>query len=189
MKRLISFIALALTLTSCSNPIPIKSKPAFGPEIENAEVHSMVREYFVLSTYYNIHFYNNVTIGLSDINHGNIVGLCTYGGFFREVDLDSNFWRNANKRSKLALVFHELTHCYCTRGHDYGFNKNYPEKTVSRSVEMFINKLLGKEESKEGYLADGCPASIMHPIVLDPTCFQEHYFYYIEEMFDRCDAW
>lgn len=107
--------------------------------------------------------------------------MCTYGGFWREIDIDIDFWNRATPTSKLALMFHELAHCYCTRGHDFADGTEYPEP---KFMDFF-----SKCTTEPGYYPDGCPLSIMHPIIIEDTCVANHYNDYVNELFNRCDPW
>lgn len=151
------------------------------------KVQKMVDEYFWLSTQNHIHFYNKVTVGFKNINEGYVVGLCTYGGLFREIDVDINYWNHSTSTSKMTLLFHELTHCYCGRPHDYGRHLKYPESAATKLIKLIEWKIAGGP--RPGYRKDGCPISIMHPVVLSDGCMMEHYAEYTKEMFLRCDPW
>lgn len=145
-----------------------------------------VDEYFAISKQYNIEFNNKVTIGFKNINYGNVIGICTIAPHWREIDLDIGYWLHSTNTSHLALVAHELTHCYCGRKHDYGDDKNYPETTEKRvnQVEEWFKQKSGK--SVPGYMDDGCPLSLMYPEVLDDECTRAHWQAYVQELFDRC---
>lgn len=169
-------------LTSCSTTLPIKVKPQYTGVDPRAQ--SLLDEYMWLSEQNNIHFYNKVTIGFREIKQGNIVGYCTYGGYFREIDIDTNYWNHSTNMTKLTLLFHELTHCYCGRGHDYEKDHNYPETEAARIARALQWKLEGGD--RPGYFEDGCPFSFMYPVVVDDDCVRKHYAEYTKEMFDRC---
>lgn len=150
-------------------------------------VKKLVGEFMWLSAQNNISFRRKVTVGLKDINRGNAVGLCTYGGRFREIDIDTNYWNRSSYTSKMTVLFHELTHCYCGRGHTYGKDLSYPETEIARIARAIQWKIEGGD--RPGYWDDGCPSSIMYPIVLDDNCMNAHYNEYVEEMFNNCVAW
>lgn len=98
-----------------------------------------------------------------------------------EIDVSKEWW-NSYYRSymeKYELIFHELGHCVLYRGH-----------TESKNFEGFfgwIEKILFEIGifEKKGYLKDTCPASIMHPYVLENYCFTKHFDYYMEELFSH----
>jgi hypothetical protein len=138
-----------------------------------------VNEFLSLAKIHNIVFIDKVTIGFKDIDQDSVIGLCNYGSYFREIDLDISYWNRSSKRSHMALLFHELSHCYCDREHDYGDGKEYGD---SEKVKKDTVK-------KEGYFEDGCPLSIMYPIIVNDDCFVSHYSEYTDEMFNRCKAY
>lgn len=186
--RLVIILFLIASLTSCAAPKPkekVKDKPAFSGMISDPEVLQITKEFFALSTRNNVQFHRYVTMGFSEIDRGNVIGLCTYGKGFREIDLDKGYWARATWMSKVALVYHELTHCYCQRDHDFDEGKMYPDGSLKFILQRFQNHLPSTLKP-EGFLDDGCPKSIMHPIILDNQCFEQHYDYYVTEMFARC---
>jgi hypothetical protein len=176
---------LLFCFTSCSASIPVKIAPEYKGVDPRAQ--NIVSEYLELSRLNHIIFHNPVTVGFKNIQHGDVVGVCHYGGYFREIDVDINYWNNSTTLSHLALLYHELTHCYCTRDHDYGKEKKYPETEAARIVQAIQWKVNGGE--RPGHWDDGCPVSLMYPIVVDDDCMQAHYAEYTQEMFDRCEAW
>jgi hypothetical protein len=179
-----SIMILTASLSSCSG-LPIKTKPDY--EGVDPRTQKLVDEYLWLSTQYHIKFYNKVTIGFRNINEGKVVGFCSNGGFFREIDLDINYWNNSTNTTRTALLFHELAHCYCGRDHDYGKDLKYPETEALRR-ERALQWLI-EGGPRPGYWDDGCPVSLMYPMVVDNECMRTHYREYTEEMFDRCKPW
>jgi hypothetical protein len=88
---------------------------------------------------------------------------------------------------RYILLFHELTHCYCGRGHDFKKGKKYTEKRLAKVLEAAIFQITGQPQP--GYYEDGCPVSVMYPSVLDDECSKRHYQEYVAEMFKRCKPW
>lgn len=187
--RYILTLYFIVILISCShlstNNLGIKTK--LSPEYYGVDpvIKPIVDEYLELSTRNSIAFTHKVTIGLKDIGHGRIVGLCHYGINFREIDIDKTFWDHSSYNDKRILVYHELTHCYCGRGHDYGEGKNYPEASL---LDIFKDTIFEIKDDKGKY-DDGCPLSIMYPYVLKESCFEKHLDSYTIEMFDRCNPY
>lgn len=138
---------------------------------------SYTQEWLYLAKENGITFPNKVSIGFEDINKGYTVGQCWYGGFWREIDVDTKYWKTLDENEKDALLWHELTHCYCGRKHDYGKDKEYGDDVTKA------------EKIVDGFMDDGCPKSIMFPEVVDSSCMDRHLFYYEREMFDRCSPW
>ena len=171
-------------LLSCSQPQVHQIKLA--PEYEGVDprVAPYVDEYIGLANDQGITFDKKVTIGLHKIPEHQIIGWCTEAFTFREIDLDTEYFVSGSELSRKMLIFHELTHCYCDRGHDFNAGKDYPEPSNLNSLHIFPR--LSPLKDVEGYFPDTCPLSIMHPIHIDDFCAQHHYAHYIKEMFDRC---
>lgn len=138
-----------------------------------------VDRWFSMAKDRGLKFDKVVTLGFRNIDDGNIVGLCNYGFGFREIDVDKSYWKNSTESDKIVLVDHELVHCYCDRGHDYGDGKEYGDAEKSRS----------DPSKKDGFWSDGCPISIMFPQIINGTCFINHYQDYMDEMFRGCVPW
>lgn len=175
-------------LAACAN---MEIKPKLTPEFKGIDpkIKSYYDEYVQLAKIQNIVFLMNVTIGVKDIKSDKIIGVCHYGLGFREIDIDRKFWERAGELQREALVFHELTHCICSRHeHDYADGKIYPEADLNKFL-VYATKMCVEPGSQKGYYDDGCPLSLMHPTVLDSTCMSLHYPEYIKEMFDRCLPW
>lgn len=132
-----------------------------------------------------IRFTRNIGVSMTKIEKPNVIGLCYYLGTYRQIELDTLFWKFSDSHQRLALIFHELTHCYCSRKHDFDGVK-YPETDQEKAEAHKKYKETGE---RHGYYDDGCPRSIMHPTVVDGFCIQLHYGEYIMEMFDRCRAY
>lgn len=183
---------LLLTIGACScstkkakEDSDAKKAPEYVGVPMNLEPY--VNEFMELSKQYNLTFKKTVTIGIKEINRGRTIGLCTYGKDWREIDIDVDFYFAASEKRKKALVFHELIHCYCTRGHDFGKDKNYAESALTRLVQRVQEIPWCLVRTPPGYLDDYCPATIMHPEIIDDTCLGKHWPYYMKEMFDRCE--
>jgi hypothetical protein len=192
MKRLI-LLSFLFALGSCVAPsqhgdLKPKEKPEHSIEITDPEIKVISDSYFDISKRFNLGFSRKVSIGFTKIPKDNVIGLCTFGKDFREIDLDADFWNRASWPSKVALLYHEMTHCYCTREHDFDGGTMYPDGSLRYILDRFTRNMPSPLKP-EGYLDDGCPKSIMHPIIVDNYCFNKHYGYYIEEMFNRCDPW
>jgi hypothetical protein len=166
--------AICLYTCSCSG---IKTHPEYKGV--NPEVQSYVDEYKALAKIQGIVFENEVTIGFKSINDANVIGECYYGNGWREIDIQALWWMESSNTSRLALLWHELSHCYCGRGHDFE-GKKYPEPDEIKKLAK-ENKLGGV-----GYYPDLCSKSIMFPIILLDECIKIHYNDYIKEMFRDC---
>lgn len=185
MRLIIGLIAVAILYCSCVSPGISKEKPEYTGVDPRAE--DIVNYYMRLSAQNHITFTNKVTVGFKEINSGRIVGLCHRNQDFREIDIDINYWNRSSKIQKRILVLHELTHCYCERGHDYGPNKDYKDEFLT-SLYRFLDKQYDTD-SKNGFFNDGCPLSLMYPQVVDEECAYKHYNHYIKEMFNDCEPY
>jgi hypothetical protein len=128
--------------------------------------------YIKLAKEHNIKFKKKVSIGFGHFNKSNVIGMCYYGSFFREIVVDIDFWNKSSKTSNKTLLFHELNHAYCDRDHDWAKDKRYPAQ---------IDKYAG-----DGYFKDYCPKSIMHSELVFDICISKHRKHYLNEMFERC---
>lgn len=173
-------MAVTLTVHSCSSDINEKKAPEYHGVDPTAK--PVVDEYLRIASHYNIVFNNQVTVGFKTINDEGAVGICNYGKTWREIDVDKEFWDESTDATKYALLFHELTHCYCGRDHDYGKDEEY--KTVK---ELREENSRGEKHEGGGFYTDNCPTSLMYPMVVDDKCMIKHYQAYVLEMLDRCE--
>lgn len=181
-------LSIMLLFMSCAQSIKKDEKkgPFFSTEIANPEIKVIHNEFIKIANYYGIHFRNKVSIGFSNINEGKIIGICTYGNSFREISLDTGYWERSSWNSKVALLFHELTHCFCGRDHDFDDGIPYPDGSIKYEIRKIFSGLISENN---GFMEDGCEKSIMAPIIISNRCFSAHYAYYIKEMLNRCEAW
>lgn len=168
----------------CLNLLHCSSLGKVIPEYRgvNPKVAPFVKEFKEIAQMQGITFKHEVTIGFKNLRGtGTTIGLTTYGANFHEIDLDEPYWNNSTEITKKALLFHELTHAYCNRRHDWDGGTKYPE---------FETWQKGKEP-KEGHYSDGsgCALSIMYPIILDDFCMLLHYSDYMVEMWSRCEPY
>lgn len=163
-------------MVSCATT---KAKIKIVPEYKGIDerVQHYYDEYIFLAKQNGIVFHNPVTIGLKNLDGTDAIGLCHYGLGFREIDIDEHFWLKRESLEKQALIYHELTHCLCSREeHDYAKGKLYSETG-------------SKRDDDKGYFDDGCPISIMTPNLAPAFCVSVHWTEYVKEMFDRCAPW
>jgi hypothetical protein len=190
MKRIL-LLSTIFFLTFCvfaekmaQDPV-VKDKPAYVG-IDN-DLKPLVSEYIGLADKYHIKFTHEVSMGFTELHRGLAVGLCTYQKNFREIDVDRNYWDRISEIQRKMLLFHELTHCLCTRRHDYLNGESYEEDKLEKLLNIF-HKYDPKNffEVQPGYFEDECPLSIMHPVVISDKCAEAHMDEYLEEMFNRC---
>lgn len=183
---------LFAAVASCAQPttkIENKLRPSYSTEITDPELKVITDEFFKLSARNDIVFDHRVSMGFSEIKKGQVIGYCSFNSRFREIDLDKDYWKRSSWLSKIALVYHELAHCYCERDHDFDDGEKYPEDTLDKIIDNILVKQPLTPLKPPGYLDDFCPKSIMHPTILDDYCFERHYAYYVKEMFARCEPW
>lgn len=145
------------------------------------EVKPYVNQYLSLAKDSKITFTHKVNVGFTDINKirqgFKTIGKCNYA--WREIDLDRDSWNQVTEMTKLTLIFHELSHCYCDRGHDYGDGKSYGTSEDRKTGNT----------KEEGFFSDECPISLMFPTIVSDECMVSHYSEYISEMFLQCDPY
>lgn len=178
MHKFINLVLFAVLCFACSSISHTLIPTHHGVE-DDLKVY--VKDYKDLANINHITFKNIVVMGFSDIDQGDIIGLCTYGLAFHQIDIDMRYWHSATETSRMSLMYHELTHCYCNRGHDWAKGKEYPSKSEDR--------LRAQLSENQGYYNDGCPTTLMHPILVGDSCTLIHYNDYVKEMFDRCDPY
>jgi len=136
------------------------------------KVQTAVDEWFVLSQLYNLDFKNEVTISFDKINKDNVVAQCEYGIGFREITVDSTYWDNMDSIDRSMTVWHEMGHCYCNEGHQFGKDhKIYNQDGVN---------------PPEGFFDDTCPKSFMYPYVIYQGCIYAHFAEYVDDLFQNC---
>jgi hypothetical protein len=192
-KLLIGVMVVASCSTVKSNNYHIKEKKA--PEYQGVDpiLQPYVNSYLRLSAEKHIYFSHFVTVGFRKlgppgerrVGQKQVVGLCNYSDSWREIDIDPDFWSETSSGKQSALMFHELTHCYCGRSHDYGKDKSYPEENLSTLFNGLASFLMIKPDP--GFYPDDCPLSIMYPVLPDEQCIESHWNDYLTEMFDRCE--
>jgi len=109
------------------------------------------------------------------------VGYCNL--FTRSIYIDIDWWnKNPSILAREELVFHELGHCILHRHHT----------SISSSSHFWAwieGILFHMGFYREiGYLEDYCPASYMHPYTLGLYCMNDHYDYYIKELYRTVKA-
>ena len=180
-RVLINFLFLTVLMSCCTiNLQTLGLIPKY--EGVDPQAASYVAEWQQLAKYYKIEFTKKVTIGFDKINSESVVGYCEYGTNFREITLDSSYWANSTKISKMVIVFHELSHCSCNRSHSYIIDNHTKEYGNDESSRKNPSK-------KDGFFKDTCPISIMYPYVIEDYCFTTHYSDYVDEMFKDCEPY
>jgi hypothetical protein len=178
-----ALVVVYISIFLCLNLIQCSSLGKIAPEYKGVDpkLEHFVKEYKELAAMQGITFKHDITVGFKRLNYPTI-GLTTYGSanIWREIDIDPIYWSKATELTKTALAWHELTHAYCTRGHDWGNGQVYPEYSDWNG-----------HEPKEGHYLDGsgCPLSIMYPTILEDFCTITHFSDYVVELFNRCQPY
>ena len=180
--RLFLLIFLCFFNVTCSHDT-IENRDTPIHKGVDKELRPYVNGYLRLAMRNHIVFSKKVTIGLRKIKRKNIIGTCYQESNFREVDIDSDYWKNASEISRFTLISHELTHCYCGRDHDYGKKKLYPIIKTDTPPEI-SEEILHKDKS--AFFDDYCPITLMYPYLVSEGCIELHGNHYFKEMFDRC---
>jgi hypothetical protein len=191
MKRsimLILWLILGLEIGTLIGNWHNGPRPRPKPKYEGIapDIVPIVRKYKDDAAKLNIHFTNPVTVGFTEIS-GDTIGICWFsrdekGKEFREIDIDRRYWLASSEGSREALLFHELTHCYCTRTHDWS-GGGYPEAFMI-DILKFMHMY-----TKKGFFKDNCPVSLMYPFLPTDKCIDKHEDHYMKEIFERCKAW
>lgn len=179
------FLLLCVVPASCAT-VNVNSK--LGSTIHryhevNGFVFPYVDQWMELAKDHELYFNHTVNIGFTNLstNDDNAVGFTRYENGFREIDVDSKFWNFATETQKTLLIWHELTHAYCDRGHDYGKDKEYGDD-VKKAMKR-------QKDGGPGFYQDHCPKSLMFPAIIPEYCFKLYYFRYIDDMFENCDPY
>jgi hypothetical protein len=151
-------------------PIHKGVDPAIQPYVDS---------YMKLAKDHGIVFKNRGTAGFAVIGHGATIGVTYTAPGFREIDLDIGYWNRAGAIERTVLTYHELTHLYCDRGHDYWPGKPYGKEDGGRN----------DPDKKDGFFSDSCPISLMFPYVIPRECMLVHYSQYVDELFKNCNPY
>ena len=182
MKSIIAFLFIFLLVT-CKQTSEPADKPQVMPHPQ--ELIDIAVSYKKLALEHHIKFTKVTKVGFSNIEQGRVIGLCEYYEHERHILIDLRYWRKASEMTKKILMFHELTHCLCTRDHDFENGQKY----MSPIVEDVLRKIGVIWGTQPGYFQDDCPKSIMHPVIIDDKCSEKYHDFYMKEMFNRCVAW
>lgn len=105
---------------------------------------------------------------------GNSAAQCTIPrvqGMQRSIQVRFDIFFFTNELQRRALMFHEILHCYCGRGHT--------------TLHGSYWKMFGwahKESKNKG----NCPTSIMYPTLISTECLEQNWEEYMEEAFSFC---
>lgn len=176
-------LIISLIFLGCEHPKEPEMPPQ--PLPPNALLMPIVKEYQTLGRAHGVKFTHATFIGFDHIKEKNVIGWCKYAEDSRTILIDANFYLRAPPDIRRTLIFHELTHCLCSRDHDYDKGQKY----FPAIIEQILLKSYKFYDIRPGYYPDECPLSIMHPIIVENRCVQKHKAEYDEEMFHRCTAW
>jgi hypothetical protein len=162
-------------LLSCEEDIGTRETETPMYDVSNPHFDKYVNEYKRLAGLKGITFNKKkLTVNFVDgfkKQKKEVVGICEYFGDDRvEILIKRSFYEEAIEREREVLMYHELTHCMCYRDHEY-------KGTVYKK---------GKENPPGTMFEDGCPKTLIYPTVLTIYCSQQHWDYYLDEMFENC---
>lgn len=115
---------------------------------------------------------DHITMGYKIYIGDGTIGTCVHvPGVFTEININIEYWFSPyiTNLDREALIFHELGHCALGRLH-------------TRLPGLFGDILAKIFSKNKGFLADGCPISLMHWSA-NSTCYALHRDYYVEELF------
>ena len=179
--RLSSIILMGIMAFACTT-LNIQSGPAPSTHVD-PKLEPLAKEYRDLAEIAKIKFTHTIGADFKRMEEPNVIGVCYSSPGYRQIEIDTLFWSQADSYQRMALMYHELTHCYCGRNHDYK-GRDYPDNAT-----IYISEASLAEDKKKPiplYYDDGCPRSIMHPYIVPTHCMKVHYSEYITEMFERC---
>ncbi len=96
-----------------------------------------------------------IAIHFEDDLPNNAIGDCNM--LRGEVRIKKSYWLNHSNTLRKVLILHELGHCDLNEDH----------------------------RDEPSYWDTGCPASIMHPYIMQDYCFVSHEHYYISELLNH----
>lgn len=193
MRKFLSAFLWSLIVGSAVPKIKDHNRAKTAPEHVGIaqEIYGFETMYVFDAMIHGLKFKSPVTMGFTTrkmkVGNETVVGLCTYGKNFREIDIDLKYWNESTWTTKRTLIYHEMTHCLCTRFHTYK-NGTYPEidstfKKIIARVQMPFYK------NPPGFYPDKCPLSIMYPYVVSDECIAKHWPEYENEMFEGCNPY
>jgi hypothetical protein len=150
-----------------------------------------LNEYLELSKRNHLDITRKITMDFGPFNQKRVIGTCYSGEIddnaqqtsYREIQIDPIFFKATDKLSKKFLLFHELSHCLCNRDHTYFHGKKYTSPELKSILKLLRS---GQDIDSDGYYGDGCPVSIMAPVLPYYYCLNKYQDLYEREMFEDC---
>lgn len=104
-------LILSVIFSGCSNPLALPDPrsfhgvdPAFSEQVA------------LFQTLYGAGI-GDISIGFEKLEYPR-VGVCLkWGGGFRQIKIDPDYWNRTEPRSRIGLILHELGHCKLDREH------------------------------------------------------------------------
>lgn len=198
IMRYFLLLFLTFSITTCTTKQSALDAPRMMPHYRGVDTRAYpyIQKYVKLANQNNIKFTKPVSVGFTNIDDddsfGRAVAVCFYGKNFREIEIDKNEWAKYPEVVREQLLFHELTHCFCGRGHNFVNSKNQWEEYPKIGIQEILSGIFGRwpfNSRPSGVYLDKCPISIMYPRVLPKQCDLKHNQDYIKEMFIGCEAW
>lgn len=172
-SKLLGYIAIFMTI-SCANLNNDNIRFAPIHNGINKELSQHIRTFMNKNAKYSkIWKKYQLTAGFYSFS-GSTAGACyNFGPKIREISIDPDTWDILSPAERWALIYHELVHCLCNRGHTYrgGIYRNFKKNKTEFA----------------GYFSDGCATSIMHPQMQTKYCILKHKDHYLQEMMEDCN--
>lgn len=122
-----------------------------------------------------ITFHDNIA---KEIDHKNAIAVCYQQLVFPlKIQIEKEWWYRTGDYEHWSVVYHEAGHCVCHLDH-----------TSDTDSEWFFDLLAhhGVRAIHAPWMADGCPKSLMYPIVVGQDCVIRHEDEYVKELFAKC---
>ena len=112
-----------------------------------------------------------------EIIHPNAIAVCYPLTFPLKIQIDPEWWYRMGDYDHWSVLYHEIAHCGCGEDHP-----------IEASQEWFFDFLhhLNVQASHAPWLPDGCPKTLMYPIVVGQECIYRHEDEYVKELFRNC---
>ena len=115
---------------------------------------------------------------------GGTIGMCYYPAFGNKgkIEVDTSFWVQASETKRRGLMWHEFGHCVCGLGHTVEIGQLEPNWFIK-----FLHRLgIKTARNRDFYLEDGCPTSLMHPLLPSEECLDKHWDRYKSQIIKSC---
>jgi hypothetical protein len=151
-------------------------------KIVDPQFEEFVEEFKKISGRKDSSDYDDMSIVFSKKNQGDgVIGTCHDAIFYREIEINEDFWTHSNYIDKQVLMNHELAHCVCNIGHS-----DPPSISEMSFFEKIYYKIRSWFVKDDNYFYDGCPKSWMNSTIVNSGCSYVHYSEYVKDIQNRC---